>query len=1052
MTGSGGVGAAFGFRYQYLLTVEVLLDLYARGSTDWSVDVDPVSQDSADIVVHLTPSRPPESVLQVKASLPDSSTTIGVKAVQQILDGLRREHPAARRREVITNRTQTTQLAKELANPNSQLLKAGEHFVQRKESSQQLTAKLLHTIGNLRAVGAGGTGCELHYLLLRQLVDRVHEASARAHDQSLVHEDVRAILEGANPLLSSALGARAWGKCIQVPTGDFIERQESTRFLETHLPASSLYEGTPRIAVLKGLSGTGKSATACLHARSLLEHVAFVLWLDASSAAVLESQVPIVLDQLGARITPSNTPAQDLVEVLSGLPVPWALVLDGASTLAEVDPWVPRSGYGQVLLTTSVTNWPESFAPAMTMDAFCEIEARLFVARRLGRPVELWSTEQLSACDSMSRSLAGWPLALELAIGWITRHGGSIAAMQQFAERIDRLDLDNETLLPHGYPRTAAHVVLSQWRELSPEAQSLASLLLVMGGSRVPSRLLLDLVARQGMAAAALEELLASAFIRQEIVASGQPHDLDEVVTIHGFVQLVMGKQGVALNGPTVWALISTSDEWVRQLTERGHFREGALLLRPVDHLLKQLVEMFKEQPEVLVLLSMPMHNLAQLAFITSQASTARLWSRVAFNVRQDSPELVRDRSIWVQMQLQTLSLVAITAARLYKFEDLVEVGLLVDSLLQQGDPHALSDPATTHSLRMLRDVLHSCLPASSPPHLARDVMRQLNILVPQDAPEPPTGGAGNALISMLQIETATALHLMEHSAWQAGVDTALGAANQALEQGALVAHMVDGLLDVGGKLMIEAAKRPLETPELLINSVKRLVLWLDDNSAALDSDQQSRYSILSAFVAEDPETLPDAVRTLPPPEERTPQLEAWATLATILNEQRAATRRRSIFADPPPSLYVTHSIDGGDQLNVWWRHTESSALELWVHSPGIITISSLGQTDPVREGMARAGLREVTQEEPPQPAHGWSVRLNGGGIEITDADETSWVSIDHIPEDIARRIGAHGGLALIYGDLALTLPTDRRLSGWVPWPATTTSRITILTMIPRTV
>ena len=84
---------------------------------------------------------------------------------------------------------------------------------------------------------------------------------------------------------------------------------------------------------------------------------------------------------------------------------------------------------------------------------------------------------------------------------------------------------------------------------------------------------------------------------------------------------------------------------------------------------------MFKEQPEVLVLLSMSMHNLAQLAFITSQASTARLWSRVAFNVRQDSPELVRDRSIWVQMQLQTLSLVAITAARLYKFEDLVEVG-----------------------------------------------------------------------------------------------------------------------------------------------------------------------------------------------------------------------------------------------------------------------------------------------------------------------------------------------------------------------------------------
>ena len=42
MTGSGGVGAAFGFRYQYLLTVEVLLDLYARGSTR-SVRIQPTS-------------------------------------------------------------------------------------------------------------------------------------------------------------------------------------------------------------------------------------------------------------------------------------------------------------------------------------------------------------------------------------------------------------------------------------------------------------------------------------------------------------------------------------------------------------------------------------------------------------------------------------------------------------------------------------------------------------------------------------------------------------------------------------------------------------------------------------------------------------------------------------------------------------------------------------------------------------------------------------------------------------------------------------------------
>lgn len=318
----GGVAAAFGFRYQYLITVDLLLELYANSSSDWSVDVDPVDQDSADIIVRLSTGGPPDRVLQVKASLSSSSTTIGIDETRRILDGLRREHPRARLCEILTNRIKTAELETELEGQDCTLLRQGERFASHQETLHQLTEKLLRTIGRLRTTGDGGTGRELQYLLLRQLIDRVHEAGSNTYNQRLSRDDIRQILTGPNPLLSSALGARVWGKCIQVPVGNYIEREKSSRFLEANLSISSLYDGAPQIAVLKGMSGTGKSAAAYLHARSLLEHVAFVLWLDASSRGVLESQVPLALQELGTATTPTDMPSRDLVDVLSGSPVP----------------------------------------------------------------------------------------------------------------------------------------------------------------------------------------------------------------------------------------------------------------------------------------------------------------------------------------------------------------------------------------------------------------------------------------------------------------------------------------------------------------------------------------------------------------------------------------------------------------------------------------------------------------------------------------------------------------------------------------------------------
>ena len=1028
----GGVAAAFGFRYQYLVTVCLLLQLYKQSPNDWSVEVDPSGQDSADIIVRMSTEGPPWRVIQVKASLPDSSTTIGVPEARRILDKLRGEHPDAQFCELITNRIKTSDLEEEMRSA-SNFLREGERFIAQTESHAELTEKLLQAIACFRVDQGGGTGRELQFLLLRQLIDKVHEAGARTNKQCLSRGDVHQVLAGhSNSILASVLGTRSWGKCIQVPYGNYLERAQPSRFLTKQLPASSFYADTPRVAVLKGMAGVGKSVVAALYARSLLERVAFVLWLDASSQEVLESQVPAVLHELGTTLNPSESLSSNLLNELSGSPVPWLLVLDGVSCREEVDAWIPRSGYGQVIITTRVETWPDSHAPSFSLDAFDEREARQFLSLRLGKGVETWSARQLSACDAISSALSRWPLALEFAVSWIKRHGGSEGALLAFSERVDRLNLDSKELLPHGYPQTAVQVVLDVWTGLSPGAQKLASFLLVTGGNRVPCRLLLDALAETEVTSDAVEELISSGLITQEILTPERVHNLDELLTIHGFVQLIMQKEGISLTGDELLLLLKNGDKWVQSVTKDGHFREGATLVQPINCFLRNMVEIFKDNLRALVPATVSMHNLAQLAIIVSQTRTALLWAKMAFWIRHDQQELVKDHDGWTLMQLQTLSVMAIAAARLQEAEEVDEVGVLAEHLLKTVNGEVLTDPDTQGPLHAIRDVLHTYQSGFSSDRVG-EALQMLNDVIPRKDPLAAVSWKGDALVRTLQIGSAHARMLLERGAWQLGVDAMIKLSNQALEEGALVDYMVDSLLDVGFMLMLEASIRPLNTPDLLAASVERLVAWLEENSVSLDeADRQSRYEILKAFTKDGPGPLAEVLTKLPAPGQSKRQLDDWVQLVADLRDQRESMWRRELLSVLPPSVTVTHTIDGGDQLDCRWRSFGSAGLELWVHAPGIITVTASGRTDPVREGMKQAGLLEAHYSEPLQAVPGWQAHLSKKGLEVLDAQGVRWVEVAEVPHWATEQIRANGGLTLIYADVATVQSGDSLLRGWI--------------------
>lgn len=1027
---TGGVAAAFGFRYQYLITVEILLELFETcNADDWFIDVDLAGQDSADILVGYSVSGTPERAIQVKASLPESSTTIGTKKLREVFATLAKEHPLADMRELVTNRRMTAELNRELHAKGSTVLAPHERFVPRDDSLSGLTSALLQRIGHLRCATTGGVGDALHYLLLRYLIDMVHEAGSRPDNQRITREDVRRVIEGPAPVLANALGVRRWGMCIQVPMGHYIERSDTSVFLRHSLTSSALYDGAPRVAVIHGISGTGKTAAASFFARSQLEHLAFVLWFDASSPAVLQSQLPVVLRQLGARVPATEPTAEDLKALLSELPVPWLLVLDGAQSLDDIDPWVPRSGYGQILITTTRSDWPKDFAPNHQLTGFNQSESRAFFAERLNQPESSWSSEQLDSCDQIADALSHWPLALDLAVAWIQRRGATLDTMQNFANHLERLNLDDTHLVPHGYPRTAVQAIANLLLELSPSATRVLSVLRLFGGDRVPEQLITECIRNLGLPDVdPLEELTATSIIQRRISTGEVPHEFDETVNIHDFIKLVLHGQGVALDGISINAMIEASEHSLLALTEQGHFREGATLVHPVDYFLRELVKSLKEDSLILIRLSVLMHNLAQMAFLTSNIAVARTWYVAAFNVRRADPAYFEQQITGIQMQLQTLAGAASVMAYQRDTDGLRSVTECVHDLARGASQSILESPEAQTAIMNIYHNVAFCLPED-----VDRIAALKNLLHVDDISQqfPP----GNAKVTGLQEEMAYAICLVETDRWPEGVEAALTTANHAMEDNLLVDMMLGGLLDVGFELVLAMYRRQHDLPGGLLECLRQVTTWFRENPTDLDGLKKQRLSLLESVATGEPKAIRTAVIDLPRTEQTTPMILAWTQLVTAVADQLERFRQREMFSNLPEGVTVNISVNGGDDINFWQTIEPLSGVPiLWVCTASQIRFDSNGKSDPLREMFVSAGLPQGDDEGKVQPAHGWLATLERNSLTINDPYGTTLVSAGELEPVFCERIRALRGLVLAYGDLALAKPSQGSPPrGWVP-------------------
>lgn len=122
--------------------------------------------------------------------------------------------------------------------------------------------------------------------------------------------------------------------------------------LDTRLAAIGQQPG-PRVAVLCGLGGAGKTSIAVEYAHRYVAEVGLCWQFAAEDPTVLAAEFAELAAQLGARELVASVHG-----VLARAETGWLLVFDNVTDRASVQRFVPPAGPGRVLVTTQSQHWP----------------------------------------------------------------------------------------------------------------------------------------------------------------------------------------------------------------------------------------------------------------------------------------------------------------------------------------------------------------------------------------------------------------------------------------------------------------------------------------------------------------------------------------------------------------------------------------------------------------------------------------------------------------------------------------------------------------------
>lgn len=1069
MSGSGGADAAAGFRYQHLVTIEALLDAFdADADGSWRIGVDVRGQDSADYVLIRSPGAAPQVAVQVKSSLPTSSTQLSRPDVISMLSTLHAEYPGSGRFEIRTNR-RLTGPAQEAASALAAGLPVdglADHVARvstvRTDPSEtvgSIAERLRRRIAGYRSTIHAEIAGNITQLVVSRLRDLVDEKATAASDQYIDAAMVTGILRLPGQQLAQASGGRQYGRLLGLPLGEVIDRDRVTSFLDAELSVTS--SGVPRVAVVTGAAGTGKSSAVSGWIKRNSERFFCAIWLAAGSEELLQAQVPSLLEQLGQPYDPSVSASQALSDVLASIPYPWLLVLDGAPSLMSIGGWLPSSGFGDVVITSQDGTWPASHARVCSIGAFTLMETAELVRRRLGMG-KGHGKAPTGDIERLASMMGHWPLAIDMACHWIARRGGQLSTLHDYLDRVEEVDLDEEQYMPVGYTHTAVQAILIAWNDLSEPARVLLLMGLLCGGDDVP----LDAVA--GAVAELPEDLSLKSFDQEVVLAElagsslvtrflKDSRDLEapgrDRVAIHESLRVVADGRW-EYPGIYVLVLSNALDGRARPLRDAARIQAAASYL-PAGTNVLTVAAMMLEVGDQLPF-APAMHNAGDLLLLTGSAEQASFWLTQAAGVYAARIENDRDAGMrmveYFFVSAGRLTTALARTPHTDRIDRVVEFALGV----AKAHPDAVSMPMVQAALDMMVGTLQVL---GSPETGLFAEVRKLQ--VPSGLTEHTIPDTAFASWAIRLAEAADqALILMRHERWDEAMDSFLIAANAARDAGAMEHEIIETGIHVGVALLNSLQQRVLaQLPGRWHASWQRFLEW-HSSLEELAPHQRARLVILDGAVAEPP-PLAEMREALQVIEQYAGQplsaveVSMWREQVTMLDRSHALSLPWELFSEEflaEGNVELTRMHDGGEDVMVWLFASPTGLPGVAFFNISATVNRGHGWEDPQPRVMRLAGFPEhdPTRDALEIPA-GWTVTLIGDELCLMDADETPWLTTDLREFDSAatwrQQFRRARFVHVIYGDLGgtrveelLDLPdqaaiTIHRRRRWWRWP-----------------
>lgn len=329
-------------------------------------------------------------------------------------------------------------------------------------TDEQIRSELRERLRAYRNRSHTGLGERSAGLLSGYLRDEVFRRAADVEGRTACFEidELRGLLLVPGEELARALGRRDWGVVVgAMPPAPDIPRPEITRQLTDALALPTL--AGVRRAALVGPSGIGKSNLAVLYLAETADAYDITGWIECETpeaTAASFHRLLRALDPAAAEKTAgaADSAAQQAVHLaLAQLVGRWLLIFDNAASPRQLEPWIPTSGHGDVLINTLNAAENLGATTTVTVPVMRREQSVELLRRRLHLGPALAAVHQ-AALDTLAAGLEDWPLALELGAGYMRSCGIPPEQAAPFLQQLTLRSLSDTDAVPPGYPRTLA--------------------------------------------------------------------------------------------------------------------------------------------------------------------------------------------------------------------------------------------------------------------------------------------------------------------------------------------------------------------------------------------------------------------------------------------------------------------------------------------------------------------------------------------------------------------------------------------------------------------